>query len=237
MAHTLGRKAKGQQLFVDGKLAAQGRRLQLQRQKRFSNDAGSQHLVGAIDELRIWRVVRTEEEINATMNKPLTGDESRLLAYYTFDETKGNILPDESTLGKHDGTLVGLNDRSWVLSDAPLGQAPMEGIQLPVTIEINFDDLIRDPNQGSGGSLIFDGAGAHVALPDDIPQIFSDGEAVTVEYWFKGESLQSAVRWQDGQYFVAGWHGHNLDRLPTARLARQRTENGITWQCVGGRHG
>ena len=214
VAHTLGRKAKGQQLFVDGKLAAQGTKTasNFNWQKHinigFSNDAGSQHLVGAIDELRIWRVVRTEEEINATMNKPLTGDESRLLAYYTFDETKGNILPD--ALGKHDGTLVGLNDRSWVLSDAPLGQAPMEGIQLPVTIEINFDDLIRDPNQGSGGSLIFDGAGAHVALPDDIPQIFSDGEAVTVEYWFKGESLQSAVRWQDGQYFVAGWHGQHI---------------------------
>ncbi len=214
VAHTLGRKAKGQQLFVDGKLAAQGSKTSsnFNWQKHinvgFSNDAGSQHLVGEIDELRIWRVVRSEEEINATMNKPLTGDESRLLAYYTFDEINGNVLPD--TLGKHDGALVGMNDRSWVLSSAPFGQAPLEGIQLPVTIDIHFDDLIRNPSLGSGGSLIFDGVGAHVALPDDIPQIFSDGEAVTVEYWFKGESLQSAVRWQDGQYFVAGWHGQHI---------------------------
>ena len=214
VAHTLGRKAKGQQLFVDGKLAAQGSKTSsnFNWQKHinvgFSNDAGSQHLVGEIDELRIWRVVRSEEEINATMNKPLTGDESRLLAYYTFDETDGNVLPD--ALGKHDGALVGMNNRSWTLSNAPLGQAPLEGIQLPVTIDIHFDDLIRNPSLGSGGSLIFDGVGAHVALPDDIPQIFSDGEAVTVEYWFKGESLQSAVRWQDGQYFVAGWHGQHI---------------------------
>lgn len=214
VAHTLGRKAKGQQLFVDGKLAAQGAKTSsnFNWQKHinigFSNDAGSQHLVGAIDEVRIWRIVRTEEEINATMNKPLTGDETRLMAYYTFDETKGNVLPD--ALGKHDGVLVGMNDRNWALSDAPLGQAPLEGIELPVTVEIQFDDLIRNPHLGSGGSLIFDGQGAHVALPDDIPQIFSDGEAVTIEYWFKGESLQSAVRWQDGQYFVAGWHGQHI---------------------------
>ena len=214
VAHTLGRKAKGQQLFVDGKLAAQGTKTasNFNWQKHinvgFSNDAGSQHLVGEIDELRIWRVVRTEDEINATMNKPLTGDESQLLAYYTFDETNGNVLPD--ALGKHDGALIDMNDRSWTLSDAPLGQAPLDGIQLPVTIDIHFDDLIRNPGLGSGGSLIFDGVGAHVALPDDIPQIFSDGEAVTVEYWFKGESLQSAVRWQDGQYFVAGWNGQHI---------------------------
>ena len=148
VAHTLGHKAKGQQLFVDGKLAAQGAKTSsnFNWQKHinigFSNDAGSQHLVGAIDEVRIWRIVRTEEEINATMNKPLTDDETRLMAYYTFDETKGNVLPD--ALGKHDGVLIGMNDRNWALSDAPLGQAPLEGIELPVTVEIQFDDLIRN---------------------------------------------------------------------------------------------
>ena len=53
--------------------------------------------------------------------------------------------------------------------------------------------------------------GASVALPDDIPQILSDGWAITVEYWFKGESFQSAVRWQDGGgYFVAGWNGLHI---------------------------
>ena len=118
------------------------------------------------------------------------------------------MLPD--ALGKHDGALIGMNDLNWTLSDAPLGQAHLDGIQLPVTIDIHFNDLIRNPSLGSGGSLIFDSVGALVALPDDIPQIFSHGEAVTFEYWFKGESLQSAVRWHDGQYFVAGWNGQHI---------------------------
>ena len=174
----------------------------------FSNDAASQYLVGEMDELRVWEVVRTEEEIKANMNKTLTGDEDWLFAYYRFDEVSGTVLPD--LLEGYDGVLMGMGDRNWTISEAPLGQAPLEGFELPTTLNITFNDLIRNPDLGSGGSLMFDGKGASVALPDDIPQILSDGWAITVEYWFKGESFQSAVRWQDGQHFVAGWNGVHI---------------------------
>ena len=213
LAHTLGTAANGQQIFIDGKLVVQGAKnmSDFDWQKHlnfgFSNDAGSQYLVGELDELRVWGIVRTEEEINANMNKPL-GDEADLLAYYNFDEVIGTVLPDG--VGGNDGVLMGMGDRNWTISEAPLGQAPLEGFELPTTLDITFNDQIRNPNLGSGGSLMFDGRGASVALPDDIPQILSDGWAVTVEYWFKGESLQSAVRWQDGQYFVAGWNGLHI---------------------------
>ncbi|MBC8243773.1 MAG: hypothetical protein H8E20_05210 [Verrucomicrobia bacterium] len=215
LAHTLGAAANGQQIFIDGELVVQGGKdmSNFDWQKHvnigFSNDAASQYLVGEMDELRIWGTVRTGEEINASRNKPLSGDEDDLIAYYNFDQTEGDTLADLSGNG-HDGALMGMGDRNWAMSAAPLGQAPIDGIQLPTTIDITFDDIIRDPNVGSGGSLIFDGRSASVALPDDIPQIFSDGGAITVEYWFKGESFQSAVRWQDGQYFVAGWNGLHI---------------------------
>ena len=42
--------------------------------------------------------------------------------------------------------LVGMGDRNWGVSNAPLGQAPLEGLNLPTTIDITVhDDQIRNP--------------------------------------------------------------------------------------------
>ena len=43
------------------------------------------------------------------------------------------MLPD--TTGAYDGVLMGMGDRNWAMSDAPLGQAPIEGIQLPLSLK------------------------------------------------------------------------------------------------------
>ena len=39
---------------------------------------------GYLDEIRMWNIVRTQEEIQATMNKTLTGNEPGLVAYETI---------------------------------------------------------------------------------------------------------------------------------------------------------
>ncbi|MBT6958335.1 MAG: LamG domain-containing protein, partial [Opitutae bacterium] len=214
LAHVLGADAEGQKIYIDGEVVVEQSKdlSNFDWQKHlnfgFSNDAASQYLVGEMDELRVWEVVRTEEEIKDNMNKTLTGDEDWLFAYYRFDEVSGDVLPD--FLEGHDGLLMGMEDKNWVASSAPLGQPLLDGIPVPTTIQIGFNEAIRDPAFGSGGSLIFDGKGAHVALPNEFPIAMSGLEAVTVEYWFKGTSFQSAVRWQDGPYFVAGWNGMHI---------------------------
>ena len=54
--------------------------------------------------------------------------------------------------------------------------------------------------------LNFDGANDSVSLPVNIANTLSNGTELTIEYWFKGTSLQSAVRIQNGSsYIVAGW--------------------------------
>ncbi len=73
------------------------------------------HFNGWIDEVRIWNIARTQQQIKASMNLTLTGNESGLTAYYSFDHTSGNILKDLA--GDHDGTLHG--DPSWVQSGVP----------------------------------------------------------------------------------------------------------------------
>ena len=62
--------------------------------------------VGLIDEVRIWNIARTENEIRSDMNTQLKGDEQGLVAYWKFDgETNGMVL-DVSPNQNH-GRLIG----------------------------------------------------------------------------------------------------------------------------------
>ena len=58
---------------------------------------------GRIDEVRVWNIVRTEAEIQATMNTSLQGNEPGLVGYWNFDNGTANDLSDH---GNH-GTLRG----------------------------------------------------------------------------------------------------------------------------------
>ncbi|MBF0451225.1 MAG: hypothetical protein HQK75_11025 [Candidatus Magnetomorum sp.] len=50
--------------------------------------------VGQLDEVRIWGVAKTQEEIEANMNDRLTGDEAHLLAYFPIDQPGASYLED-----------------------------------------------------------------------------------------------------------------------------------------------
>ena len=61
---------------------------------------------GLIDEVQIWNIARTENQILSDMNKQLKGDEDGLVGYWKFDtETQGRI--SDSSPNKNDGKLVG----------------------------------------------------------------------------------------------------------------------------------
>ena len=58
---------------------------------------------GFIDEVRIWDIARTPEEIQDTMNNPIPGNSEGLIAYWNFDEDK----PVDSSDNGNDGILIG----------------------------------------------------------------------------------------------------------------------------------
>jgi formylglycine-generating enzyme required for sulfatase activity len=89
---------------------------------RLGSDYGGRYLDGRMDEVRIWNIARSEAQIQATMNTPLAGDEPGLVAYYTFNQTSGTLLPDQ-TANDNDGTLVNMSDDDWVASDEIAGSA------------------------------------------------------------------------------------------------------------------
>ena len=78
---------------------------------RDSPASGGEIFHGFLDEIRIWNIARTQEEIQTTMNTMLTGEEKGLVGYWNFDDgavkdlsKNGNdgVLQGEAQIGKEE---------------------------------------------------------------------------------------------------------------------------------------
>ena len=65
---------------------------------------GNEYFKGMIDEVRIWNVARSPQEIQDNMSQSVPADSSGLAAYWKFDEGQGGIAHD-STRNQNHGTL------------------------------------------------------------------------------------------------------------------------------------
>lgn len=96
------------------------------------------YFAGTIDEVRIWNVARTEEEIQENLDHELTGDESGLVAYWKMNEGSGSKIFDSSA-NDHEGTLLNMDDSNWVDGFVPPGaDMGLLGIASPSTIGSGF---------------------------------------------------------------------------------------------------
>lgn len=69
---------------------------------------------GAIDEVRIWNVARTEAQINANKAVNLPATEPGLVAYYQFNQISGNTTNNLVNTTNTVGTLVNFGSSPWV---------------------------------------------------------------------------------------------------------------------------
>lgn len=94
---------------------------------------------GKMDEVRIWKVARSADQIRQHLRHRLTGTESNLVAYWTFDEGIGAIAHDTTT-NNYDGTL---NGPRWTTSTVPLwGRAlSLDGVDDYVAVT-NFGPIM-----------------------------------------------------------------------------------------------
>ena len=78
---------------------------------------------GYMDEVRIWKTVRTANEIRTNMCRKLTGAEANLISYYNFNDGTGLTLSNKVT-GAESGTLKNMSGTTeWQASGAAIGDS------------------------------------------------------------------------------------------------------------------
>jgi len=73
-------------------------------------------LKGSLEETRIWRSSRTQEQIQDNLFRRLLGERKELQAYYQFDAEQDNRLPDCSGRSHH----LTVTNPDWQISNAPV---------------------------------------------------------------------------------------------------------------------
>ena len=75
--------------------------------------AEASYFKGSIDDIRLWRTVRTASEISGNYMTKITGSEANLAAYWNFNEGEGTLTQDSGP-NNYSGTLK--NGPVWIPS-------------------------------------------------------------------------------------------------------------------------
>lgn len=89
---------------------------------------------GAIDEVRIWNIARSEAEINANKDAALNGTEAGLMAYFPMNEGSGLSTANIANTSLN-ATFTNLDETAWV------GGYSIPAIDLGVTAVLSPDVL------------------------------------------------------------------------------------------------
>lgn len=137
---------------------------------RFGHHAYSSNgFEGEIDEVRIWNVPRSVEDIASLMSAQMAGDEEGLIAYWQMNEGEGQLVNDGA--GNRNLGILGVDsaadsaDPIWIISTAPIGAT------------FGFGQIKNDESENSG----FDRAPGNYALYQNYPNPFNPETTITFD--------------------------------------------------------
>jgi hypothetical protein len=175
-------------LYVDGRVdadtAVTGTLSNESVDVTFANnlDASGRMFSGDIDEVRIWDVARTEQQVRSDMFSTIYNTASGLIDYWQFNEGTGTTTAD--SVSDFNGELV--NSPAWVISGTPVGGYA------------SFDAAASADSAGQSGSTIM----ASITSPVDSLNFLglysygsSSDTAVTTETFPSGVTERSPVIW------------------------------------------
>jgi len=115
---------------------------------------------GIMEEARIWKVSRTQEQIQDNLFARLKGEKQDLIAYYTFDLESETELRDHSLLGNHLTVGSGDSQPIVVISTAPISDDIAQVRSALGGVKTQFHDTIHSrPGVQEYGDLQYDADG------------------------------------------------------------------------------
>jgi hypothetical protein len=197
--------------------------------------SAGEYFHGELDEIRLWNIARSQEQIQATINTTLTGNEDGLIGYWNFDDGTTKDLSGHS----NDGILNG--DAQVVESPHPASVAVQK--KQPNMLlarwkldEADGNDVADSSGNSCGGKLVgnpqwqptggkvdgaleFDGNGDCVQINDE--SAFDIAGPITIAAWFKVNTFDK--RWQS-----------LITKGDTSwRLQRYAEDNTLAFHCTG----
>jgi hypothetical protein len=97
---------------------------------------------GIIDEVRIWNIVRSGEEIDSARKDTLTGVESGLIGYWRFNEGSGESITDQSVFNNQ----ASLYEVQWVQGTPFVPEVPVDEAEIdPIPRRLDFRNTGPNP--------------------------------------------------------------------------------------------
>ncbi|APG60345.1 LamG domain-containing protein [Christiangramia salexigens] len=137
------------------------------------------HHIGQIDEVRLWNIARTDEEILNDFTKTINPETSGLLAYYNMEEASGDILNDQTVNG-FNGDLQGFSqNEAWTGSSRRLG---------PVSTMLTVTDASGNSSSSTAVVTVVDNIAATVVTQNITVALDENGTATITPEMIDGGS-------------------------------------------------
>jgi hypothetical protein len=98
---------------------------------------------GILEEVRIWKVARSQEQVQDNLFTRLKGEKEDLIANYTFDSDEDERVLDYSLFGNHLALGKDRNRPTSVLSTAPVGYDTAQVRSALAGIETQFNGFLH----------------------------------------------------------------------------------------------
>ncbi|MBF0452802.1 MAG: hypothetical protein HQK75_19015, partial [Candidatus Magnetomorum sp.] len=136
---------------------------------------------GKIDELSIWNIGLSENDIRNLMCKRLSGSETGLVLYHRFDHISGTTVTDLSGNNLH-GTFNNMTDDNWITSTIALGDNSTYdytgSVSSDFSVSLSHSDGDAFTAFGDSGSY----SGLHIYLVNEPPSTYTAPAGFSILY-------------------------------------------------------